>query len=211
MQNLKIKVCGMRQSQNILALVNLQPDFIGFIFYKKSVRYVLAENSLKTIKTLPKTIKKVGVFVNEEIVEIKKLITEFDLDYVQLHGSESPEFCKQLFNDGIKIIKAFSVDNNFDFDVTNAYNNCTTMFLFDTKGESHGGHGVSFDWNLLKKNNQDFPYLLAGGISLENIDELLKLEDKNLLGIDVNSKFEVLPGLKDIEALENLFEKIRKI
>ena len=205
---LKIKVCGMRESQNMVELAELQPDFMGLIFYEKSPRFVENEENLEFIKNL--NLKKVGVFVNAGIEEIHYKIESFNLDYVQLHGNESPDFCKQLRKLGVGIFKAFSVDNVFDFSETEAFEDTVDYFLFDTKGDGYGGHGKSFDWKLLKKYNQKVPFLLAGGVSLDNLDAVLELEDLNLTGVDLNSKFETSPGLKDITALKKLFQKIRK-
>jgi phosphoribosylanthranilate isomerase len=205
---LKIKVCGMRESQNMLELAELQPDFMGLIFYEKSPRFVENEANLEFIKNL--ILKKVGVFVNTGIEEIHYKIEAYNLDYVQLHGNESPDFCKQLRKLGVGIFKAFSIDNLFDFGKTEAFEENVDYFLFDTKGDGYGGHGKSFDWKLLKKYNQKVPFLLAGGVSLDNIDAVLELKDLNLAGVDINSKFETSPGLKDILELKKLFEKIRK-
>ncbi len=198
----------MRESQNMLELAELQPDFMGLIFYKKSPRFLENEGNLAFIKNL--NIKKVGVFVNADIEEIHHIIEAYNLDYVQLHGNESPDFCKQLRKLGVGIFKAFSIDNLFDFGKTEAFEENVDYFLFDTKGDGYGGHGKSFDWKLLKKYNQKVPFLLAGGVSLDNIDAVLELKDLNLAGVDINSKFETSPGLKDILELKKLFEKIRK-
>ena len=198
----------MRESQNILDLAELQPDFMGLIFYDKSPRFVDNGGDIKFIKNLD--LKKVGVFVNASFEDIKSKIKEYKLDFVQLHGNESPEFCKQLQKLGVGIFKAFSVDSTFDFGKTEAFEDKVDYFLFDTKGDGYGGHGKSFDWTLLKKYNQKVPFLLAGGVSLDNLDAVLELKDLNLAGVDVNSKFETSPGLKDISALKILFEKIRK-
>lgn len=205
---LKIKVCGMRESQNILDLAELQPDFMGLIFYGKSPRFVENGGDLALIKNLE--LKKVGVFVNASFEEIKAKIDDLKLDFVQLHGNESPDFCKQIQELGVGIFKAFSVDNNFDFEQTEVFEKVVDYFLFDTKGEGYGGHGKAFDWQLLNKYNQKVPFLLAGGVSLDNLDAVLQLKDLNLAGVDVNSKFEITPGLKEISALKILFEKIRK-
>lgn len=209
MKSLKIKVCGMRETQNILDLANLQPDFMGFIFYDKSPRNVLRSKNYKEILNLPKTIKKTGVFVDETLENIVKFISEFNLDYIQLHGSETPDFCKKIKSKGVGVIKAFGIDKTFSFKQTVEYEECVDFFLFDSKGEKQGGNGFKFDWAILKNYNQKLPFLLAGGIALENMEDLIKLEELNIAGIDVNSKFEILPGLKDISTLKLLFQKIR--
>ncbi len=208
---LKIKVCGMRESQNILALAELQPDFIGFIFYEKSARFTGEILDKKTLKNLPKNIQKTGVFVNESCEKVVEIWKEYDLDFVQLHGNETVEFCENLKTEGIKIIKVFSVDSAFDFSETVKFDPVADYFLFDTKADGgYGGHGKTFDWQILTNYTGETPFLLAGGISPENLEDLKEIKNKNFVGIDVNSKFEISPANKNIEALKELFEKIRK-
>jgi phosphoribosylanthranilate isomerase len=208
---LEIKVCGMRDSQNILALAKLQPDYIGFIFYAKSARFTSGVLEKKILKALPKGIKKTGVFVNESLEKVIETGKEYDLDFIQLHGNETVEFCEKLKNESIKVIKAFSVDHSFNFSETINFEGFVDYFLFDTKAEGgYGGHGMTFDWNILERYRGKTPFLLAGGISLDNLGDLDKIKNKNFVGIDVNSKFELSPGIKDIEALRELFEKIKK-
>lgn len=211
MKSLKIKVCGMRENQNILDLAALKPDFMGFIFYNKSPRNVLIFKNSKEILNLPKTIKKTGVFVDETFENILEYVSEFNLDFVQLHGSESPDFCQKIKSKGIGVIKAFGIDKTFSFKQTVKYEKSVDFFLFDTKGKEHGGNGFKFDWSILKNYNQKIPFLLAGGIAIENIEDLIELKELNIAGLDVNSKFEIIPGLKDISNLKLLFQKIRSI
>jgi len=208
---LKIKVCGMRDSQNILALAELQPDYIGFIFYPKSARFTSGVLKKKILNALPKSIKKTGVFVNESFEKVIETDKEYDLDFIQLHGNETVEFCEKLKTESLKVIKAFSVDHSFNFSETINFEGFVDYFLFDTKAEGgYGGHGMTFDWNILERYRGKTPFLLAGGISLDNLGDLDKIKNKNFAGIDVNSKFELSPGIKDIEALRELFEKIKK-
>lgn len=200
----------MRESQNILALAELQPDLIGFIFYEKSARFTGEILDKKTLKNLPKNIQKTGVFVNESFEEVVEIWKEYGLDFVQLHGKETVEFCEKLKKEGLKIIKVFSVDNLFEFTETINFEDFADYFLFDTKAEGgYGGHGKAFDWNILDKYEGNTPFLLAGGISLENLGDLDKIKNKHFVGIDVNSKFELSPANKDIEALKELFGKIK--
>ncbi len=200
----------MRESQNILALAELQPDFMGFIFYEKSARFTGDILDKKTLKSLSKNIRKTGVFVNEKFEKMLETWNEYDLDFVQLHGNENIEFCKKLKKEGLKIIKAFSVDNSFDFAETAPFETFTDYFLFDTKADGgYGGHGKAFDWQILDNYSGEKPFLLAGGISFENLEDLKEIKNKNFAGIDVNSKFEISPANKNIEALQELFEKIR--
>lgn len=201
----------MRESQNIASLAELKPDFMGFIFYEKSSRYVGEILDKNTKHILSPNIKKVGVFVNESLENILDIVEEYGLDMVQLHGSETVETCEKLQNKNIEIIKVFAVDSDFDFSEIKEFEPHVNFFLFDTKAEGgHGGHGKAFDWNVLKKYQGKTPFLLAGGVSLENIEDLKKIENTQFAGIDVNSKFELSPANKNIEALSELFEKIRK-
>lgn len=207
---LKIKVCGMRISQNILALAELQPDFMGFIFYPKSARYTGDILEKEILKSLPRSIQKTGVFVNESLEKVIDISKEYGLNFVQLHGDETVDFCEKLKEEGLKIIKVFSVDNSFDFSETTQFQRIVDYYLFDTKAEGgYGGHGKAFDWSILDNYEGDTPFLLAGGISLENLEELDKIKNKNFVGIDVNSKFELSPANKDIQALKELFGKIK--
>lgn len=201
----------MRESQNILALSEMQPDFMGFIFYEKSARFTGDILEKKTLRSLPKQIKKTGVFVNEKFENLLKTWKEYNLDFVQLHGNETIELCEKLKKEGLKIIKVFSADSSFDFAETAPFEKFIDYFLFDTKADGgYGGHGKTFDWQILDNYTGEKPFLLAGGISLENLEDLKKIRNKNFAGIDVNSKFEISPANKNMEALKELFEKIRK-
>lgn len=203
---LKLKVCGMRESQNIKDLLKFAPDYMGFIFYEKSPRNaseVLDENILMHF---PQTTLKTGVFVNASLEFINEKIEKFQLDALQLHGNESPEFCKQLKINNIQIIKAFSVDETFDFGQLTDYENAVDYFLFDTKGINHGGNGVKFNWKILETATINKPFFLSGGVDLEDMEEiqLLKSKVKNFFALDVNSKFETSPGLKNVDKIEKL-------
>lgn len=203
---MKFKVCGMRDAENIKALAALNPDFMGFIFYDKSPRFVGDMLSIELLQQLPKSIKKVGVFVNATESFIMQSVRKYGLDYVQLHGKEMPDFCKNLRLKGINIIKAFSVDENFMFSMLNNYKPHVDFFLFDTKTKTgeEGGTGIKFDWNILKKYDNEKPFLLAGGIDLDNINDLEQLSGMNIYAIDVNSKFELAPAMKDINKIRQL-------
>ncbi len=201
----------MRDVENIKALSELKPDFIGFIFYDKSPRFVANDSSeelLEVVNALPRDTKKVGVFVNATIDYILQNVRKYGLHYVQLHGNEMPDFCRNLKFKGVNIIKAFRIDNSFIFSQLNNYKPHVDFFLFDAKGDGYGGNGISFDWEILKKYDNGKPYFLAGGISLENIDELDNIIPKPY-AIDVNSKFEISPAMKDIEKLSELILKLK--
>ncbi len=193
----------MRDYDNIKAVAQLQPDYMGFIFYEHSKRLVGNEFVLPAID---KSIVKVGVFVNQNINQIEKIANNHGIKYLQLHGDETPEVCENLRGKGFSIIKAFSMESDFDFNKLKPYKAYINYFLFDTKGEGYGGTGKSFNWDLLKNYDQEMPFFLSGGISLNNADEALKIKGMNLHAIDVNSGFEVVPGLKDILKLKKLFE-----
>lgn len=191
------KVCGMKDRENITALLALNPDFIGFIFYPKSKRYIGNKNLGSFVSAID-TVSKVGVFVNESSSEITNLYNEYKLDFVQLHGNESPEFCTELQTQGIRIVKAFQVNEQFDFSVCDTYEAVCDYFLFDTKSESYGGSGKQFNWDLLKNYTNKKHYFLSGGISLADAESIAKLDDDRIAAIDINSKFENADGLKNI-------------
>jgi len=203
MNKIRLKVCGLRD--NIEEVVSLWPDYAGFIFYEKSSRYVGEDFEMPV---LSKEIKRVGVFVNEVSDKVEQLVAKYKLDFAQLHGDESPDYCEKLNKGGIGIIKAFPMDERFDFDQLIEYEAVTDFFLFDTKTEGYGGSGKSFNWDLLNKYSMGKQYFLSGGVSLDNIDELKNLDLNKIESVDVNSKFEIEPGLKNIEKLENLKEKL---
>lgn len=202
---LKIKVCGTREAINIKALSNLPIDYIGFIFYAKSSRFV--EEAIDFL--IPKNIKKVGVFVNATLEEIKEKIQYYDLQVVQLHGDENPELCKQVQKLGIETFKAFGIDDDFEWDSVKEYENVVDYFLFDTKSKAYGGTGESFNWDKLKANPYAKPFFLSGGISIENIKEAAIFNDERLYGLDLNSKFEIQPALKNIELLTQALSIIK--
>mgnify|MGYP001973117705 CR=1 FL=1 len=176
---MKIKVCGLKFKSNILGVSKLEPDYMGFIFWEKSRRHVKG-----TTPNLSQTkIKKTGVFVNADFEKISEKASVHKLVAVQLHGQESPEFCKKVRNLGVEIIKAFSIDEDFNFDILEKYNLCSDYFLFDTKGKSPGGNGVSFDWEILRNYKYEKKFFLSGGIGFESIDALKKNEKSSLTNI----------------------------
>ena len=188
----------MKYPKNILEVSQLLPDYLGFIFFEKSSRFFDGK-----IPLIPESIKKVGVFVNATYEEVISKIKKYKLDLIQLHGNESPEFCLKFKDFEIKIIKVFSVDDDFDFEILNNYESVCDYFLFDTKGKLHGGNGFTFNWQILEKYKSKKPLFLSGGIG---IGEISKIKTLNLpiFAIDVNSKFETEPGLKNIELLNTL-------
>lgn len=193
---------------NSAEVAALQPDYLGFIFYEKSPR-----NFDVNIPEIDTSIKKVGVLVDEKIEVIVNLIEKYQLDAIQLHGHESPEACKLLKATGREIIKVFSIKDEFDFSVLKPYEDVVDYFLFDTKGKHPGGNGYTFDWNVLNNYSSTKPYFLSGGIGLDEIENLKAFKEssasKFCYAIDVNSKFEIEPGLKNIEELEKFKNELQ--
>ena len=193
----------MKYEENIQTVASLQPDYLGFIFHEKSPRNF----SGKTVK-IPDDIKKVGVFVNASIKVILSKTEEHHLDTIQLHGNEDVIYCNALREklNRVEIIKVFSVDDEFDFNQLEPYEEVVDFYLFDTKGKLPGGNGFAFNWNVLNHYSSNKPYFLSGGIGLEEIQNLkefiLSKASNYCYAIDVNSKFELEPGLKNIEKLK---------
>jgi phosphoribosylanthranilate isomerase len=210
MASFKIKVCGMKYAANVAAIADLHPDYLGFIFYPKSPRSV-DEVSAELIKYIPKEIKTVGVFVDEELEEVKTLVQQHQLKAVQLHGSESVAFCAEVRQLGIEVIKAFGVHADFNFEQLSPYQENVDYFLFDTQTPSHGGSGKVFDWTLLEKYVLNTPYFLSGGISSVHSQTLGDIKDDRFYAVDVNSKFELEPGLKDVEGLSKFLKELNDI
>ena len=201
---MKLKVCGMREPGNMLQVALLQPDYMGFIFYPKSPRYV--GETFEIPADFPTQIKRVGVFVNASTEEMIRLTNRYALDYLQLHGEESTAQVQELKNADLKVIKVFSVSDAFDFSVTRPYESLVDFFLFDTKGMYYGGNARAFDWAILKQYDQHVPFFLSGGIAPENVAAVRLLETMNLHALDVNSGVEEEPGIKNpdkIKAIQN--------
>ncbi len=210
MSDLKIKVCGMKVPENIEAVSGLKPGFMGFIFYPPSKRFIGLDFEKNHLNAVSKSVMKTAVFVNASIDEVLEFAKFYEMQAVQLHGNENPEFCHQVKDAGFLTIKAFGVDDAFDFDTLNEYVSHIDLFLFDTKTEQHGGSGKTFNWQVLQNYKLEKPFMLSGGISLNNLDEVLELNHPQFYGIDINSKFEIEPGLKDLELLKKVFTKLKR-
>jgi len=218
---------------NTKEVAELQPDYLGFIFWERSIRFFDGE-----IPVLPSGIHKIGVFVDASVKEILDKVEKYNLQAVQLHGTESPEFCNELrigsskirarsstihvrssavetslAETNLKIIKVFSIKDDFDFSVLKSYEEVCDYYLFDTKGKFPGGNGYSFDWNILENYPSTKPYFLSGGIGLEDADAIKEFmqrpESKYCYALDVNSRFEIEAGLKDVARLKGLREKLK--
>jgi len=210
MKELRIKVCGMRNLDNISGVIADLPDYLGFIFYPKSKRFVGLEPSSDILSAIPDTIKKVGVFVDETPEEVFEICKNWKLDVAQLHGNETPEYCQQIQSSGITVFKAFSVDEQFDFEKLNKYSGVCDYFLFDTKGRLPGGTGQKFNWQLLENYLMNVPFFLSGGIEPDDVEAIGNFHHPELFGIDINSGFEISPALKDVEKVKKFMNEIRQ-
>ena len=197
-----VKVCGMRDAENIRQLEALGIDWMGMIFWPKSKRYVSTPPAY-----LPQHVRKVGVFVDASLDAIRQHVEDYQLDIVQLHGQESPETLKTL--KPLTLIKAFNIATPEDLQKTVAYEGMADYFLFDTKGKSVGGNGEKFDWSVLDSYQGETPFLLSGGIGSEDAQDIKSFHHPKCIGIDLNSRFETEPGLKDITKLKQFIEEIR--
>lgn len=201
-----VKVCGMRNPENIRAVESLRPNWMGFIFWPKSSRYVA-----ECPTYLPRHCKRVGVFVDEDWEQVKRTAENYALDIIQLHGHESPDYIRCLHTvccDSVSIIKAFNITNADGLAQTKPYEGLVNYFLFDTKGKSVGGNGEKFDWSVLSAYYGDTPFLLSGGIGPDDVEALHAFHHEKCIGIDLNSRFETSPGLKDIAALRRFLSQI---
>lgn len=203
---LAVKICGMKELDNILEIASLSPQYLGFIFAKRSPRYLEG-----TIPELPKSIQKVGVFVEESIEIILEIVKQHKLQAIQLHGNESVAFCQKLkerLNANIQIIKVFSVGSEFDFDELTPFEEYCDYFLLDTKGKFPGGNGTQFNWQILENYRSEKPFFLSGGIGVEDVASIKKLQNSKLplYAIDCNSKLEISAGIKNKKQCEELIK-----
>ncbi len=199
----------MRLAANIAAVAELQPDYMGFIFYGKSPR-LISDVSAELIKYIPSEIKTVGVFVNEDLENVKDKVNLLKLKAVQLHGSESTEYCAELKSTfpTLEVIKAFGIDEDFDFSALEPYLAVADYFLFDTKTKAHGGSGKTFNWSVLDRYTYTKPYFLSGGIDLEHTTAIKNINDDRLYALDINSRFETEPGLKDAAKIKEFIKEM---
>lgn len=208
MKEIKIKVCGLTNLQNVSEVANLRPDYMGFILYPGSPRYVSLETAGTLTKDLVSSILKVAVLVNESFENALKIAQSGYFDLIQLHGNENVEYCGKLSNH-IKIIKTFNIGKSLPFNLTD-YQEFCEIFLFDTSGELPGGSGKSFDHRILSNYQLEKDFILAGGISPTDSDNIRTIKSERLAAVDLNSRFELSPGIKDIRLLKNFIEKLRE-
>ena len=208
-----IKVCGMREPENVRQVAGLNIHWIGFIFYNKSPRSVdkgqLTVNNFNCpLSIVHCPLKRVGVFVNATVEQMLEAVINYKLDYLQLHGNETPELCYSLQKRGISLIKAFSIETKEDLKKVSDYEGRVDFFLFDTKCAGYGGSGKSFDWSVLANYTGDTPFILSGGINPDSVAAIKSFTHPQLAGIDLNSGFEIEPGLKDIDKLNTFIQKL---
>jgi phosphoribosylanthranilate isomerase len=201
---MKLKICGMKNPENIIEIAKLEPEFMGYIFWPSSPRYFEGP-----MPETPKHIHKVGVFVNAAFEEILSKKKKYHLDIIQLHGNETADFCKRIQLEGLPVIKVFSIDTNFDFSSITQYHDCCDYYLFDTKGQFPGGNGATFEWNLLKEFTFEKPIFISGGVGIAEIEKIEQLGFP-VFGIDMNSKLEDSPGLKNINSCREARLQINK-
>jgi len=204
----KVKICGMRESLNISAVAALNPDYIGFIFYFKSPRFVgdLDESEVQSVRD--HGIEPVAVFVDASVESVMEKVSRYGFKCIQLHGHETPETCATLKAKGLKVLKAFSIAVFSDLKKTSSYEDCCDFFLFDTKTSLLGGSGCQFDWDLLKEYAGRRPFFLSGGIGPEDAEKVSSFHHPMLFGIDLNSRFETQPALKDAVLLHTFLDQL---
>lgn len=198
----------MRDRENIEQILTLKPDMLGFIFYPKSQRYVDKSTAINKI-AYPDDLVKVGVFVDAEIHEIEEKVRDYNLQAVQLHGHETADFCRSLQKQGLLVIKAFPIDEHVDFQSLAAYQDVVDYFLFDTKTDVYGGSGLQFNWNLLNQYQGEKPFIISGGIAVDDAVKINALEHPKLMGVDLNSRFETAPAYKDFELVRQFFHALQ--
>ncbi|MGD1848562.1 MAG: phosphoribosylanthranilate isomerase [Salibacteraceae bacterium] len=206
---MKVKICGLREPENIAALARLQPDFMGFIFYPPSPRYVAASALEAPLGQLPQSIRRVGVVVNQAIEELLAIGHQLRLDFFQLHGTESPEVCQHLRDSGFGTIKAFAMRPGFNWATVAPYEGKVDYFLFDTATKNFGGSGRQFDWHLLQGYTGATPFFLSGGLGPESLENIQQLNHPALVGLDANSRLEIRPGLKDVQKSKELINAFK--
>jgi phosphoribosylanthranilate isomerase len=208
---MKVKVCGMRNRENIREVVACKPDFLGFIFYPSSKRFVGENFDPRLLRSVPPYLNKVGVFVNENHETIIRLVERYGLNFVQLHGDEDHSFAAVLKAKRIAVIKSFRVDKNLDFKVTEPFLPYCEYFLFDTESELFGGSGEKFDWNILQQFNYVKPFFLSGGITPGDAASIAALKHPSLFAVDINSGFETSTGIKDAFKVNEFIMTIKKV
>ena len=205
---LKIKICGMKEPGNIREISRLNPDYMGFIFYPGSKRYA-GNLSPADLEHLPNAFDKVAVFVNASREEIIFTCRAYSIRILQLHGDEPPEYCRSFMEEGFRVIKAFRIGRSMDAKVMDRYAKSCDLFLLDTSAEGYGGTGKKFNWKHLERFHSPVPFFLSGGIGPGDAGRIMEMDIPQLQGVDLNSRFEIRPGVKNKNDLETFIRRIR--
>jgi phosphoribosylanthranilate isomerase len=208
---MKVKVCGLKNRENIREVVSCKPDFLGFIFYHESIRFVGETFDPRLMRSIPPYINKVGVFVNEDTETIIRLAERFGLNYVQLHGDEETTVTAALKSKRIGVIKAFRINDNFDFTSIEPYLPFCEYFLFDTKTDAYGGSGEKFNWEVLQRYTLTKPFFLGGGINRNDTESVCAFRHPSFFAVDINSGFETGPGIKDVFSVSEFIKAVKKV
>ena len=206
---IRIKVCGLNDPLNTREMAEAGADFLGFIFYNGSRRYVGDHPAADLFRNLPEHTRKVGVFVNEQPEKVIEIANRFSLNAVQLHGQEPAGFCQTIRQGGKQVIKAFGIDEDFDFNCLEPYLEACDYFLFDTHTRHHGGSGMKFPWHKLRDYTMNKPFFLSGGIGPDDVQMIREIFHKAFYAADINSRFEKTPGMKDTQLVRKFIQDIK--
>ncbi|HUX59140.1 MAG TPA: phosphoribosylanthranilate isomerase [Bacteroidales bacterium] len=208
---IRIKVCGMKDPLNVKEIAQANLHYLGFIFFPGSPRYVGADPNKALFENIPSGIQGIGVFVNEDTNKVINIAQHTDLEMIQLHGGESPDYCQKLRSAGLVIIKAFNVTEDFNFESIRLFMPGCDYFLFDTKSKKYGGSSKKFNWDKLLEYNLDKPFFLSGGIGPEDSAILKNVTNRGFFAIDINSRFEISPGQKDVRLINTFCNEVKKL
>jgi phosphoribosylanthranilate isomerase len=208
---IRVKICGMCEPSNVAEIAEAKPDFLGFIFYRRSQRYVGEEAENTLFAKVPAGIIRTGVFLNENNNTIMSIAIRTGLEMIQLHGNETTASCNELKSAGLTIVKAFNIGEDFDFKDLEKYNSACDFFLFDTKSSLYGGSGKKFDWRKLEEYSMDKPFFLSGGIGPDDADAVKSVVNRGLFAVDINSRFEITPGIKDPGKVRKFIKDIKSV
>jgi len=206
---MKLKICGMKYPDNILDVSKLKPDYMGFIFFHKSLRHVDMHEIEGPMQKLPEDISKVGVFVNHPYSEVIDICRKLKLNFVQLHGNETPDYVSRIKDSGTCVIKVFHMGKTFDWNLTKDFSTKADFFLFDTSTQQFGGSGQKFDWAMLDNYHDETPFFLSGGIDIDDIPDINKLNHPQIWGIDINSRMESSPAFKNINRIQTFINELK--
>ncbi len=207
---MKLKVCGMTNKENILEILrDIHPDYMGFIFFEGSSRFVENKLDPEFVKSLPDGIHKTGVFVDAPREYIQDRAGQYGLTNLQLHGNENPDFCRRFMDLGYEVIKVFHIHQSFDISMMSAYREACDFFLFDRAGKYKGGNGVKFNWDILHQYTLQKPYFLSGGVTPEDAPNVSSIKDQRLYAVDINSRFETSKGIKNAAHVKQFYHTIK--